>query len=153
VVVDDGAGGRIEVRPPVGGDYLFDWTVAPGAPTGPAHRHPAHEERFEMLEGRLAIRAGRRWRELAAGESMAVPPGTAHALANRSGRPARVRVTVSPGAGAAEFFPRMLELYRTRHGIGRLVALAGHFHDRRDFVRFGFPYAAGVAVLRRLRRR
>jgi mannose-6-phosphate isomerase-like protein (cupin superfamily) len=133
-------------------DFIFEWTLAPGGSTGPAHRHPAHQEAFEVLEGRVRVRAGRRWRELGPGESAAVPPGVAHAVVNRGRWPALMRVTVTPGAGAEEFFERLRELDGAPAGWRRLAALASHFHDRRDFVRFGFPYAPGMAVLRRLQR-
>ncbi len=110
------------------------------------------EEAFEVLSGGVRVRAGRRRQELGPGESAAVPPGVAHAVANRGAEPAVLRVTVTPGAGAADFFERLRELDRGPAGLRRLAALAGHFHDRRDFVRFGFPYAPGMAVLRRLHR-
>jgi hypothetical protein len=132
------------------GGYVFEWILAPGGSTGPAHRHPVAEEAFEVLSGRVRIRAGRRWRELGPGESAAVPPGVAHAVVNRGAEPAVLRVTVTPGAGAEDFFARLRELDRGPAGLRRLAALAGHFHDRRDFVRFGFPYAPAMAVLRRL---
>ncbi len=134
-------------------DYIFEWTLAPGASTGPPHLHPLHREAFEVLEGSVRVRAGRWSQELGPAESAAVPPGVPHVVDNRGLRPARMRVTVTPAAGAEAFFERLRELDRGPAGLRRLAALAAHFHDRRDFVRFGLPYAPGMAVLRRLWRR
>src|ERR1700743_2796234 len=53
--------------------------VDPGGGVSP-HIHPAMEERFEVLEGRLQLLAGRRWKEAAPGETGVIAPGTSHAF-------------------------------------------------------------------------
>lgn len=62
-----------------GGEVLHVETwVDPGGGVTP-HVHPAMEERFEVLSGRLEFLAGRTWRSASAGESVLVPAGVRHA--------------------------------------------------------------------------
>ncbi len=64
-----------------GGALLAMRTVhVDGGGRPPLHRHPAQHERFEVLEGELHVRLGRRRRVLAAGEVLDVPAGTPHAM-------------------------------------------------------------------------
>jgi quercetin dioxygenase-like cupin family protein len=56
--------------------------VDPGGGVTP-HLHPAMEERFEMLEGRLSFLAGRKWSSAGPGETVVVPAGVRHAYRNK----------------------------------------------------------------------
>lgn len=78
----------------------------------PMHSHPAQEELFEVLEGSIKVRAGRERRELAAGETLTIPAGTAHQMWNPSATPARVRWTTSPRGRTEEWFRAIDALVR-----------------------------------------
>jgi quercetin dioxygenase-like cupin family protein len=76
-----------------GGELLqVDWIGRRGWTTGSDHVHPRQEERFEVLSGRLGLRADGGEREYGCGEVVVVPPGTPHAAWNAG--PADVHVLV-----------------------------------------------------------
>ena len=56
----------------------------PGAMGPPRHSHPAQEESWTVQTGELSVLVNSQWRTLTAGESLTIPPGTVHTLANRS---------------------------------------------------------------------
>jgi mannose-6-phosphate isomerase-like protein (cupin superfamily) len=60
---------------------LAEATVAPGAATVP-HYHRASEELYLLTAGRGLLRVGEEEREVAAGDCVAIPPGTVHRLRN-----------------------------------------------------------------------
>ena len=47
-----------------------------------AHRHHESEEIYHIQAGRGRMRLGETWFEIAAGDSICIPPGTVHALHN-----------------------------------------------------------------------
>lgn len=75
---------------------LLEVEVAPGGGNAP-HRHLTYAERFEVLEGRLMVRLGRRWHPLAAGESVDAPAGAVHCFRNDTDAPVRFLVELTPG--------------------------------------------------------
>ena len=62
------------------------YELAPGQATFPYHYHQANEEMLIVLSGRPSLRDPDGWRELEAGELVALPRGErgAHQVANRS---------------------------------------------------------------------
>src|SRR5687768_18341155 len=75
-----------------GGERVeFEITLQPGAPSPPPHFHPRQTEKWHMMEGTLSVQIDGDWRELAAGESVTMPPGQVHTLRNRSDGIVRVR--------------------------------------------------------------
>ncbi len=90
-----------------GAVFEFEATLPPATSGPPAHRHLVEQESFEVLEGRVALRLGRAWREVEPGERVDVPPGTVHAFANRSDREARMLTRETP-AGQLEAQLRLL---------------------------------------------
>ncbi|MEA2167392.1 MAG: hypothetical protein QOF76_692 [Solirubrobacteraceae bacterium] len=68
------------------------------------HVHPHQEERFEVLEGEMAFRLGRRTIKAGPGETVVVPRGAAHEFANAGDTPARARGTVTPALDMEELF-------------------------------------------------
>jgi uncharacterized cupin superfamily protein len=65
-----------------------------GTAPWPYHFHYGNEELLVVLSGSPSLRTGDGWRELAAGEVVALPRGEkgAHQIANRSSEPARVLI-------------------------------------------------------------
>ena len=84
-----------------GAVFAFEAVLPPRLSGPPPHRHRLETETFSVLEGRLRVRVGAERRDLEAGESVVVPPGTVHAFANPTDRPVRVAVRETP-AGPLE---------------------------------------------------
>lgn len=81
------------------GRYMQSETrVRPGGGVSVAHRHPQITERFEVLEGELALKLDGTTRVLTAGEQLTIPPGVAHHYANRSQADTVFRCEVWPAA-------------------------------------------------------
>ena len=132
---------------PDGGEVLHvEARVDPGGGV-PPHIHPAVEERFHVLEGRVAFLAGRKWVEAGAGEEVVVPPGTRHAYRNKSDAPARFRCDARPPSSLQAFLEDTAALSRagkiTSRGLpkgpGGLLAGAALAQGYREMVVLGFP--------------
>jgi mannose-6-phosphate isomerase-like protein (cupin superfamily) len=96
----------------------FDLFLPPGGHVPAAHAHPAQQERFTVVAGRLRFRFGRRTVLVAAGQSLLVEPGTAHWFGNAGAEVAQARVEVRPAL-------RMQELLeRTGVGVANVSDLA-----------------------------
>jgi mannose-6-phosphate isomerase-like protein (cupin superfamily) len=80
-----------------GGASCVEFRAAPGFDTG-LHVHERLEETFYVLGGEFEFRAGEEIVQAAAGACMFVPPGVAHAFANRGSAPATLLLTMSPPA-------------------------------------------------------
>jgi quercetin dioxygenase-like cupin family protein len=66
-----------------GGEYVVVETVLQaGATVAAAHVHPYQTERFEVLDGTVGMKVGRRKVEARAGEVVTVEPGVAHRFYN-----------------------------------------------------------------------
>lgn len=70
----------------------------------PEHLHPSQEERFEVLEGEVRLRVAGREQTLSEGEQLTLAPGTAHAMWNAAGRPARLIWQTRPALRTESFF-------------------------------------------------
>lgn len=90
----------------------FEITMAAGAIGPPRHSHPAQEESWTVQFGELSVLVGRQWRTLRAGESLSIPPGTVHTIANRSRANVRVRDTHSPALDFEEYIEDLDTLTR-----------------------------------------
>lgn len=62
-------------------------TVAAGGTGPPRHVHPHHEEWFTVESGELTVHRGEETRALVEGETVIIPPGTAHGFENRTASP------------------------------------------------------------------
>ena len=89
----------------------IETVLEPGGGVTP-HIHPAMEERFTVLDGRMEFLSGRRWVEAGAGESVTVPPGTRHAFRNRSGAAATFRCEATPPSSLQAFLEDVAGLSR-----------------------------------------
>jgi len=73
-----------------------DLLAAPGSAVAGPHRHPAQEERFEVLEGTMGYRRGEVRGEIGPGESVTVPAGVVHDWWNAASETLWARVTLTP---------------------------------------------------------
>jgi uncharacterized cupin superfamily protein len=83
------------------------YELPPGTAPWPYHFHYANEELLIVLSGTPLLRTGEGWRELAAGEVVALPRGEAgaHQIANRSSEPARVLIVSEMNAPDVVRYP------------------------------------------------
>jgi mannose-6-phosphate isomerase-like protein (cupin superfamily) len=77
----------------VAGDsfVIADWTdpgTHPGRPIAGLHLHRSDEEAWIVLGGTLGFRVGGEEREVLAGDSLLVRPGTPHSYWNPAAQPA-----------------------------------------------------------------
>ena len=114
------SGERIVIRESgerTGGQLLaFDLFLPPRGHVPAAHVHPVQEERFTVVKGRMRFRLGRRTVVADPGETVVVPPGTAHWFGNAGPDTSHARVEVRPAL-------RMEELFEMTEAI----AVAGRF--------------------------
>jgi mannose-6-phosphate isomerase-like protein (cupin superfamily) len=82
-------------------------TLPPGAASPPRHVHPAQDEQWEVLSGVLSVWFDGGWRELRAGESLAIPKGAVHTLENRSPETVRVRDTHVPALDFEDYIEKL----------------------------------------------
>lgn len=71
-------------RQAVAGQSLAEAEVAPGQATV-LHRHRVTEEIYHVLEGEGEMRLGEAVFPVGPGDSICIPPGTAHRIANTGG--------------------------------------------------------------------
>jgi mannose-6-phosphate isomerase-like protein (cupin superfamily) len=109
------------------------------------HVHPQQEERFEVLEGRMRFRLGRKKIEAGPGDVVVVPQGAAHKFANAGDGPVRARVQVTPALRMEDLFETACALAEegktTKKGMPRPVHLALFVHAFRNEVQAPFPPA------------
>ena len=113
-----------------GARMTFEITMAAGAIGPPRHSHPAQEESWTVQSGELSVLVGRQWQTLCAGESLTIPPGTVHTIANRSRQTVRVRDTHSPALDFQEYIKDLDTLARA--GKLSIRMTPPHPHLRRD---------------------
>jgi mannose-6-phosphate isomerase-like protein (cupin superfamily) len=77
---------------------------APSAAQPPSHLHPAQDERFEVLTGRLMASLEGSERTLGPGESLEIPRGTPHKMWNPGPEPASASWHTRPAGRTAEWF-------------------------------------------------
>jgi quercetin dioxygenase-like cupin family protein len=132
---------------PDGGEVLHVETwIEPGGFVTP-HVHPAMEERFRVLEGRVEFLAGRRWSPAGPGEEALVPAGTRHAYRNRTGEPAHLVCDVTPPSSLQAFLEEVAALSRagrfTRRALPNsprsLLEAVVLAERHRDMVQLSFP--------------
>jgi mannose-6-phosphate isomerase-like protein (cupin superfamily) len=129
------------------GEYvLVETYVEPGGVVAAAHVHPHQSERFEVVSGKLGLKAGRKKLELGPGESVLVEPGTAHKFWNAGETEARFVCEVRPALQFEQLIETMFSLAAdgktNRKGMPnplRLAVIANHHFDD---VRLPFPPAA-----------
>jgi mannose-6-phosphate isomerase-like protein (cupin superfamily) len=110
---------------------------------GGLHLHPHQEERFEVVEGTMGFRMGRRRIVAGPGEAVVVPPGVKHDFANVGPEEALVRVEVRPALKMEKLFETAVGLAQRGRtmlgGIPRPLDLALFVEEFKDEVRGAFP--------------
>jgi quercetin dioxygenase-like cupin family protein len=128
------------------GEYLeFDLELQPDGKVPGKHVHPKQEERFEVLDGTMKFKLGRRTIVAKAGDIVTVPAGKAHKFQNGGVTTAHVRVTVTPALKMEELFETVCELAadgRTlSNGMPKPLDLALFVSQYREEVQAPFPPA------------
>jgi quercetin dioxygenase-like cupin family protein len=120
-----------------------DWIGSPGWTTGPDHVHPRQEERFEVLSGKLGLRAGGVERVHSVGEVIVAPAGAPHAAWNAGDGEVHVLVDFRPALRTETAFETLAGLARdgktNRAGAPknplRLALILREFEEEIYFVR------------------
>lgn len=122
------------------GGRLLAWELrlAAGGRVPSGHVHPGQEERFTVRSGRLRFRIGWRRRLVGPGESVTVPPGTAHHFSNAGPTEALVYVETRPAMQMEELLKVAAELAqnqrRRRSPLPRPLDLLMFMHEFRSEV-------------------
>jgi quercetin dioxygenase-like cupin family protein len=121
----------------------IDLRLPPGGRVpGPSHVHPCQEERFEVIEGRMRFRLGRRRVTAGPGEIVVVPAGVRHDFANAGDADALVRVEIRPALAMERLFETAVRLAGERRtmlgGIPRPLDLALFLREFEDEVQVAF---------------
>lgn len=110
---------------------------------GGQHIHPRQEERFEVIEGTMRFKLGRRRVVAGPGEVVVVPAGQRHDFANVGRDDALVRVEIRPALNMEQLFETAVGLARQRRtmlgGIPRPLDLALFTQQFEDEVQGAFP--------------
>jgi len=88
----------------------FDFALRPGGAVPIPHVHPIQTERFEVLEGEMRFKVGRRTVVAGPGEVVEVAPGVSHSFANAGEAEARLRVEVRPALAMEEMFADVIAM-------------------------------------------
>jgi quercetin dioxygenase-like cupin family protein len=128
------------------GEYvLVEVTVEPNGAVAAAHVHPYQAETFEILEGAIWFRLGRKEILAGAGDTVHVEPGTAHRFWNAGTQRAVFRTEVRPALQFEQLIETMFTLAAdgktNRKGLPNPVRLAVIANAHFDDVRLPFPPA------------
>lgn len=122
---------------------VFDLYLPPGAHVPARHVHPVQVEQFTVVAGRMRFRVGRFGRRTilaGPGETVRVPPGTAHWFGNAGPGVAHARVEVRPAL-------RMEEMFEMTEAIARAGRTPGTRLPRlSDLAHVVLEYQREVAV-------
>lgn len=103
-VTKDGSEIRELMHPSMHGNRaqsLAEATVAPGAETA-LHRHGATEEIYHFTEGEGVMTLGAQVIPVRAGDTLCIPPGTAHRVKNTGRVPMRILCACAPAYAHAD---------------------------------------------------
>jgi mannose-6-phosphate isomerase-like protein (cupin superfamily) len=117
-IVNPLSGEEIIIEPQAGDELVWRLRLAVGGRVPSSHAHPAQEERFEILDGRMAFRVNGRRRVATAGQTVVVPPGTVHSFRNAGEVPVLVRVTTSPALDMGVLLATAAAMASDQHARG-----------------------------------
>ena len=142
----------------------FDFALRPGGAVPIPHVHPIQTERFEVVDGLMSFRVGRRRIEARPGDVVEVEPGVVHSFANAGEEEARLHVEVRPALAMEDMFAEVVAMAqagrRNRRGMPRnlldLAELARRYdraaHAPLQIVRVQRALLAPLVFLARHRR-
>jgi quercetin dioxygenase-like cupin family protein len=145
-----------------------EFWVEPGGGGRIEHYHPPVEERFQVLDGEITYRAGRRTYTASRGAEFTIPPGTRHSFVNTGSGTAHLLVEMEPALDMEQLFRDAAALGRDRTwiavgrrgvptGLRSMLKMAEFLeHYREIFVPVSPPPALqriAVPLLARLARR
>lgn len=108
-----------------GGELLeVESTWKPSKRPPPAHYHPYQEEHFEVTAGLLNVIVDGEKRTLNRGDTLVIPPGTAHAMWNPGPEDTSAIWQVRPALKTGAFFETMWRLAQETNGKPNLFRLA-----------------------------
>jgi quercetin dioxygenase-like cupin family protein len=127
-----------------GGELLVvDGYVKPGGAVTGEHVHPAIEEYFTVVRGRVGFRIDGRESIAEPGERLHVPAGTAHDWWNAGEEEAHVRVEISPGQRFEEMAINLFSLAQdgktNSRGMPNLLQAAIFAREFSDVLYFTRP--------------
>ena len=130
----------VEERP---GTLEVEGSWAPEGDPPPKHFHPAHSERFEVLEGTLTARVDGVEHVLRAGDTLDIPAGAVHQMWNAGGAPARASWLTEPAGRTAEWFAELDALRRSGrvggNGMPGPLAFGAYLTEYDDVIRLAGP--------------
>jgi mannose-6-phosphate isomerase-like protein (cupin superfamily) len=116
----------------------FEQFVRPATPEVLTHVHPRQEERFEVVEGRMGVRAAGHERILAAGEEVVVSPGTPHTFWNAGEDELHQVVELRPALRSETFFETVFGLQRdgkiTDRGMPNIFLMAPVVYEYENYL-------------------
>lgn len=123
----------------------------PDAAPPPGHFHPGHDERFEVLEGRLWFRVDGSERTLGPGETIDIPRGTVHQVWNEGSETARAVWRSEPAGRTAQWFKDLHDLRASgrvgRNGMPGPLAFGVYLTAYDDVLRLAGPQLPVRAAL------
>jgi quercetin dioxygenase-like cupin family protein len=122
---------------------VADLYIRPGGAVMGEHVHPALEERFTVLRGRVGFRLSGQTSTARPGVTLVARPGTPHDWWNAGAEEALVRVEARPGARFAAFIVNAFGLAQDgkvdRRGMPKLLQLALFAREFDDVIQFTRP--------------
>jgi mannose-6-phosphate isomerase-like protein (cupin superfamily) len=124
---------------------VFETFVRPNGFVAAAHVHPAQEERFEIISGRLGLEIGGKEVIAEPDETLTIPAGTPHRFWNAGEDEARFRCHVRPALQFEQLLETMFALAAdgktNKRGMPNLLRLAVIARAHFNVVRLPFPPA------------
>ena len=114
----------------LGAFTVLECTLAPGKSGPPLHRHLLACETYQVLEGELTLRMGKRTVIAGPGSLAFVPAGVAHAFSNQSDGTVRFLAIIAPG-GYESYLQERAKLQAER-GVPLLADVAQELAERYD---------------------
>jgi len=128
---------------------IAEMELAPGHKLPPAHRHPAQDEHFEVLEGALRVVLEGEEHVVRAGDSIDVPRGTAHTMGAGGEAPVRTRWETRPALGTERWWAALDAEITARGGSAPpLPVLARLLREHPGVFELALPPAVGVPLVR-----
>jgi quercetin dioxygenase-like cupin family protein len=124
---------------------VIECTIQPNGFVAATHLHPGQSERFEVLEGELEYKLGRKRVIARAGDVVTVEPGTPHRFRNVGRTEARFTCVIRPALQFERLIETMFSLAAdgktNRKGMPNPLRLAVIANAHFDDVRLPFPPA------------